>query len=226
MQRHFFSVLSLTCASLLCSAAEEIVEAGTLQEFIELRGSFARADVFDFVFVDNAGNATTTTASDTDTDGSILVAVPGPALSKAAHTASCAIVVLTNFQPLKITSSAASIPMLEDSTGLSLLPVLKVDEIHQLPAFTVGQSIEVVDGVSTAYPVATIREPGVPFTSIRPEDFADGGVVFPLFTGTATVAELLDVRVFVVPEPATHLALLALGTVLMMNRRQRPDRKN
>ena len=65
-------------------------------------------------------------------------------------------------------------------------------------SLSVPLNIQVVDGVSSDYQLATIRAPGVPFTSIRPEDFADGGAMFPLFTGTATVAELLDVRVFVI----------------------------
>ena len=133
---------------------------------------------------------------------------------------------MANFQPLKVSSSGTSIPLLEDSTGLSLLPVIKVAELDLVPAFSVGQSIDVVRGMSADYPVATIRAVGVPFTSIRSEDFVDGGAAFPLYTGTETVSELLDVRVFVVPEPATNLALLVLGTVAVMNRRQRPGRKN
>lgn len=204
---------ALLCSCLLVWAAPDAVVA---QEFIELRG-VAPTDVFDFVFVDDVGNATTHMASDSDGDGTIVVEVPSAANGKAVHTPDCLYLAYINDVSGNFATEAVS-PFFTDGTGQSLMPIVNVSELGTTPAFTVGQTIEVVDGISGAYPAASFRAPGVPFHEIPPEDFGQGDT-FPLFTGTATVVELLDIRVVIVPEP-TSILLLVLGTIIVAGRQR------
>jgi hypothetical protein len=77
-------IRTLLCSCLLVWAAPNAVVAQEFIEFIELRG-VAPTDVFDFVFVDDVGNATTHMASDSDGDGTIVVEVPSAASGKHVH---------------------------------------------------------------------------------------------------------------------------------------------
>jgi hypothetical protein len=213
-------IRTLLCSCLLVWAAPNAVVAQEFIEFIELRG-VAPTDVFDFVFVDDVGNATTHMASDSDGDGIIVVEVPSAASGKHVHIPSCASILLENVLLDDVSGSSSTdavTPFFTDGTGQSLMPIVNVSELGTTPAFTVGQTIEVVDGISGAYPAATFRAPGVPFHEIPHEDFGQEDR-FPLFTGTATVVELLDIRVVIVPEP-TSILLLVLGTIIVAGRQR------
>ncbi|MCZ6835641.1 MAG: hypothetical protein O7G85_07690 [Planctomycetota bacterium] len=166
----------------------------TLVSIIEIRRTMGPGELIDFVFVDLASGVTQESVGDPDGDDLISISVPTIA-SAYVHDDPCASLCLS-YLTAGSGTTAGLVPLLADETGLALLPGFSVSDLDQMPSLTVGQTFEVVDGVAAEFAVALIRAPSVPFDQIPLSQWADTSV-FPLFTGTASVSELLNTTVII-----------------------------
>jgi hypothetical protein len=164
----------------------------TLETVIEIQRMMAPGELIDFVFVDGIGGVTQQSIGDPDGDDLLSISVPMMD-SSYVHDDPCSSLCM-GFAGAGPGTYAGLVPLLDDGTGLSLLPGFLVTDLILMPPLTVGATIPVVDRLSAAFPVALIRAPPVPFDLIPLADWADTGI-FPLFTGTAEVVELLDLTV-------------------------------
>jgi len=209
------------CFAIGALAASSIACAGGLVEVIEVRRTLAPGEVIDFVFTDNAGGVTRQSVGDSDADGIISVQVPANSVSKAVHTSNCLTVTLENvlISSLQAAPQQGMIPMFfDDLSGFSVWPELSVLSINTLPAFSVGQTLSLNSGVSSLLPGTIVRAPGMAFPAIPDSGFATPGG-FALFTGSARVVEMLDVRVYIIPSPGVA-ALLGIVGVMGARRRR------
>ena len=161
---------------------------------IEINYTLGPGELFDFVFVDAAGGVTQESVGDPDGDGVITITVPPQTLRNYVHSPECYLWCVLH----KVLSTGSGmVPMILDPAGLSLLPDFLVTDLDQMPPLLIGQALEVVNGMTSEYRVATIKAPGVPFDQILPSQWADPAGNFPLYTGTAFVTDLIDTTVTV-----------------------------
>ncbi len=206
---HLFvaSMLSVTCANF--ALAQE------LTEFIEVHRTLAPGELIDFVFVDEFGGVTRQSIGDPESLGFVTVQVPSNAKGKYVHTPACFYVKLENAIVSSLTGGSGNVPLLvNDENDLTVVPAFLVDFLDQVPSLTLGQTFEVSAGASAQYPFGTIYAPPLDFPDLTDSDFADFDD-FPTFTGTARVAEILTIHVYVVPEPASLGFASATGLILM-----------
>ncbi len=195
MRYTYFAVVSLAATLAYTSGSPTQIPPG-FTEIIEINFTLGPEEVFDFVFVDEAGGVTQVSVGDPDGDGVIITNVPPQTLGVYVHLASDCLFYCLDVEVLS--AGSGMVPLIEEPTGLSLLPLFLVADLDQMPPLLIGQTFEVVNGVAPEYGVATIRAPGVPFVLIPPSQWADPANNFPLYTGTAFVSELLDVTVSVI----------------------------
>ncbi len=185
MRYTYFAVVSLAAMMAFTS----------FTQIIEINHTLGPEEVFDFVFVDDAGGVTEVSVGDPDGDGVIIVNVPPQTRGVYVHLASDCLFYCLELEVLS--TGSGMVPMILDPAGLSLLPDFLVTDLDQMPPLLIGQAFEVVNGVASEYRVATIKAPGVPFDQILPSQWADPAGNFPLYTGTAFVSDLIDTTVSV-----------------------------
>lgn len=211
-------------AAALAVSCADFVFAQELIEFIEVHRTIP-GETIDFVFVDDLGGVTRQSISDGDLDGFITAQVPSGAKGKYVHTPSCFYVKLENAIVSSLTGGSATIPLLVDNAldGLTIVPAFSVDDLDMVPTLAVNDLFSVTVGASSEYSFGTIYAPPVGFPALTDPDFAAFDS-YPGFTGTARVAELLSVRVYVVPEPTSLGFAAATGVILILACRHKKKR--
>ena len=178
MRYTYFAVVSLAATLAYTSGSPTQIPPG-FTEIIEINFTLGPEEVFDFVFVDEAGGVTQVSVGDPDGDGVITINVPPQMLQKYAHGPNCLTVCLLNVPEFPTSIVSGMVPLIADPTGLSLLPAFSVADLDQMPPLLIGQTFEVVSGMASEYRVATIRAPGVPFDQIPTSQWADPENNFP-----------------------------------------------
>lgn len=185
----------------ICGAAAQMPPGH--DQIIEIEYTLDPEEVITFVFV-GFGGVTQESVGDPDGDGVICITVP-PGTTGALYVGevgevgelgedSWLAIVSALLGPDSAPSVGGTVPMIADSTGLPLLPNFVLEDLDQMPPLLVGQSFEVVNGMSSEYRIAEIRAPGLPFDQILLQEWGDLEN-FPLFTGTAFVTNLVDTTV-------------------------------
>jgi len=206
--------IAVTCLLMAygTEASAREVERIVLEPAVPLQPS----EQLDFVFISTSGVVTRQSVGDPDGDGRVSIPVPTDADVICTHIPQCSYVCdkIIEIPPLAPTSGPR-IFLRDQSAGISLLPGFDLTDFPTVPRLSAGDTFEVVNGVADQLPAAAIRAPGLSWFDITDAQWADAQQVFPLFTGTAVVEEVVQMHV-VVNESVPAVSGWGMGVIVLL----------